>query len=445
MLGREGVERLLAAVIRQSPAEQTEVVLTASDGALTRFANSGIHQNVYESNAEVRVGAVVGQRSGAAVSNRLEPEALARAAETATAIARLQPENPAFPGLPGPQPVEPLHPYSEATASYSPEQRARAVKVVCDLAVEAGLVASGAFSTSPSELAVANSLGLFAYDASTRAHLTTVVMSDDSSGYAERTAVDVTAIDVEALAREAVQKAIRSRNPVAVEPGEYRVVLQPYAVEEMLSYLAYMGLGALAVQEGRSFLNGRFGEQLAAPSVDLWDDGRDPRGLPVAFDFEGVPKRRVALFERGVAREVVYDRQTAAREGRESTGHALPAPNTFGPLPTNMFLDAGDAADADLLAGVDRGIWVTRFWYVNVVHPTQTILTGMTRDGTFLIERGELARPIRNLRFTTSVLDALASVERIGREPLLLPGWGGGNLVPALRVGRFTFSGTTQF
>jgi predicted Zn-dependent protease len=445
MLGREHVQHLLEDALRRSPADQTEIVLTAEDSALTRFANSGIHQNVFESDAQVRVRAVVGKRSGVAVSNRLEPEALAQAIETATAIARLQPENPDFPGLPEPQPVEELRPYSEATAAYSPEQRARAVKVVCDLAVEQGLLASGAFSTEAHELAVANSLGLFAYDAGTRAHFTTVVMGDDSSGYAERAAVDATALDAEALAREAVDKAVRSRGPVAVEPGEYRVVLQPYAVEEMLTYLAYLGLGALAVQEGRSFLGGRLGEQFVAPSIDLWDDGRDPRGLPLAFDYEGVPKQRVPFFERGVARGVVYDRLTAGREGRASTGHALPAPNTHGPLPLNLFLGAGDATDADLLAGVERGIWVTRFWYVNVVHPTQTILTGMTRDGTFLIERGELARPIRNLRFTTSVLDALASVERIGRDPLLIQSWLGGSLVPALRVGRFTFTGATEF
>jgi PmbA protein len=445
MLGRDTARRLLEEVIRRSPAEQTEIVLTGGDEALTRFANSGIHQNVAEANAEVRVRAVIGKRVGVAVSNRLEPDALARTVETATAIARLQPENPEFAGLAPPQAVEPVQAHSERTAAYRAEQRARAVKIVCDLAVEQGLVASGAFSTGTTEIAVANSLGLFAYDSGTRARLTTVVMSDDSSGYAERAAVDVQAIDAEALAREAVGTAVRSRAPVAVPPGEYRVVLQPYAVEEMLTYLAYIGLGAQAVQEGRSFLGGRAGEQLAAPSVDLWDDGRDPRGLPLAFDFEGVPKQRVRFFEGGAARDVVYDRQTAARAGRASTGHALPAPNTAGPLPANLFLGTGDASDEDFLAGVERGIWVTRFWYVNVVQAMQTVLTGMTRDGTFLIEHGEIARPIRNLRFTTSVLDALASVERIGRAPLLIQSWLGGSLVPALRVGRFSFTGATEF
>jgi predicted Zn-dependent protease len=445
MLGREQVERLVTDVLRRSPAEQTEVALYAMDSALTRFANSGIHQNVSESNAEVRIRAVVGQRSGVAVSNRLDDEALARAAETATAIARLQPEDPAFVGLPAPQPAEPVAGLAEATATCSPEQRARAVKTICDLAVERGLVASGAFSTSVAELAVANTHGLFAYDAGSRAQLTTVVMGDDSSGFAERAAVDVRALDVEALGREAVDKAMRSRNPGLVEPGEYRVILEPYAVAEMISYLAYIGLGALSVQEGRSFLCGRFGQPIAASSISLWDDGRDPRGLPLGFDWGGVPKQRVDLMEGGVAHGVVYDRQTAAHDGKASTGHALPAPNTFGPLPLNLFLGRGDADTTGLLAGVDRGLWVTRFWYVNVVHPMQAILTGMTRDGTFLIERGEITRPVRNLRFTTSVLEALASVERVGRDDTLTEHWLGGIRTPALRVGRFQFTGVTEF
>src|SRR5438094_3280857 len=165
MLGRERIQALLADILRQSRADQTEIVLVGHESALTRFANSAIHQNVYESNTEVRVRAVVGRRTGVAVCNSLEPATLAGAAETATAIARLQPENPDFPGLPGPVPVEPVAAFRESTAAYTPEQRARAVKTICDLAVEQGLVASGAFATAGREMAVANSLERFAYDA----------------------------------------------------------------------------------------------------------------------------------------------------------------------------------------------------------------------------------------------------------------------------------------
>jgi predicted Zn-dependent protease len=199
------------------------------------------------------------------------------------------------------------------------------------------------------------------------------------------------------------------------------------------------------VQEGRSFLNGHFGEQLVGENITLWDDGLDPAGVPMAFDFEGVPKRRVTFFDRGIARDVVYDSYTAGREGKESTGHALPAPNTYGPLPLNLFLAPGDADQAALLRGIDRGLWVTRFHYVNVVHPTKAILTGMTRDGTFLIEDGEITRPVHNLRFTQSVLEALSQVEAIGRDAQMLQDELGGTRVSGLRIGQFTFSSATQF
>jgi predicted Zn-dependent protease len=213
----------------------------------------------------------------------------------------------------------------------------------------------------------------------------------------------------------------------------------------MIDYLSYIGLGALSVQEGRSFMNGQFGERLVGTNISLWDDGLDPAGVPMAFDFEGVSKRRVDFFDRGVATDVVYDSYTAGREGRESTGHALPAPNTYGPLPLNLFLAAGDADMDALLEGITRGVWVTRFHYVNVVHPTKAILTGMTRDGTFLIENGQITRPVHNLRFTQSVLEALQQVELIGRDRLMLQDEIGGTCVPALRIAGFNFSSATQF
>jgi len=192
-------------------------------------------------------------------------------------------------------------------------------------------------------------------------------------------------------------------------------------------------------------MNGRLGEQIVGENVTLWDDGLDPAGVPMPFDFEGVPKRRVTFFDRGIARDVVYDSFTAGREGKQSTGHALPAPNSYGPMPLHLFLGAGDSDQAGLLAGIDRGLWVTRFHYVNVVQPTKAILTGMTRDGTFLIENGQITRPVHNLRFTQSVLDALSDIQAIGREPMMLQDEVGGTHVPALRIGRFSFTSATQF
>ncbi|MCL6650323.1 MAG: TldD/PmbA family protein [Chloroflexi bacterium] len=445
MLGGERLRRVATAVIDASPADQTEVVITSAESSLTRFANSTIHQNVFEASIEVRVRAVVGHRTGVVTTNQLDDRSLVGAAREAYESARMAPENPEFLGLPGPEPIPAVSAFREATAEYTPEQRARDVKRICDLARGHGVEAFGAWSTGASEIAVANSRGVWAYAPRSHAALKLVAMAESGTGYAERTGLDASAIDVDGAGREAVDKAVRSCNPVEVPPGAYTVVLEPYAVGTMIDYLAYMGLGALAVQEGRSFMCGKLGQRLVGENITLWDDGLDPAGVPMAFDFEGVPKRRVIFFEHGVAKDVVYDSYTAGREGKHSTGHALPAGTGAGPLPLNLFLATGDADEQDLLAGVQRGLWITRFHYVNVVHPTLTILTGMTRDGTFLIEGGEVTRPVRNLRFTQSVLTALSQVERIGRERRVLQDDLGATCVPALRIAGFEFTSVTQF
>jgi len=444
LLGPEEMKRITQEVLSASDAEHVEVVVSAAETHLTRFANSRIHQNVSEQNVQIRVRAVTGRRVGVATVNDASSGALAKVAATALRIARLQPENPDFRSLPAPRPIANINAFVSRTADCSPELRGRSVSTVCQLAKEDDLVASGAFTTAASELCVANSLGVLAYAPSTFADLATVIMSEDSSGYASATSPDVGQIDPEELARQAIGKALRSRNPTALEPGAYAVILEEDAVAEMLSYLAYLGLGALAVQEGRSFMAGKLGQRITGSNISLWDDGLDPTGLPITFDFEGTPKQRVDLIVDGVANAVVYDSYTAGRENRASTGHALPAPNAFGPFPGNLFMKPGTYQKGKMLQGIDRGLWVTRFHYVNPVHPLKAVLTGMTRDGTFLIEHGEVTRPVQNLRFTQGVLEALSRVEAIGSRTKLCGSYFGGSRVPALRIGEFTFTSATR-
>src|SRR5579871_1503852 len=400
MLGKERILELGAQILGISRADETEALVISDETALTRFANSAIHQNVFEVGVEVRVRAVLGGRIGVATTNSIDERSVRDVVDRAVTCARLAPATPDFHGLPEPQPIPQVETFSQTTASYTPERRAADVKGICEAALAEDLNASGAWSNSEIEVGVTNSRGISAYNLRSHASLKTVVMAANSSGYAERTAVDASQIDVAGAGQEAIDKALRSRNPVPVEPGDYTVVLEPYAVGTMLDYFASVGLGALALQEGRSFMNGHLGDRLLGTNITMWDDGLDPRGMPVPFDFEGVPKQRVMFFDRGAAIGVVYDSFTAGREGKRSTGHGLPAPNTWGPVPLNIFLAEGDASKEDLLRDIERGLWVSRFHYVNVVHPTQAILTGMTRDGTFLIEHGQLTRPVRNLRFT---------------------------------------------
>jgi len=445
MLGERKMREIAERVLSLSAASQTEVIIMSEDSGLTRFANSYIHQNVAERNVGLRVRAVVGKKIGVASSNDLSQEASERVVERAMTIAKLQPENPDFTSLPSPATVAEIEAFDEATASFSPEDRAKAVGLVCQLALNNGLIASGAFTTGAGELAVANSLGIFAYYSTTTADINTVIMSDDSAGYAAATAWKVGEINTEVVGAEAVEKALQTRNPRELPPGRYPVILEEYAVADMLETLAYLGFGALAVQEGRSFMVDSFGKQIMSDAISIWDDGLDPTGLPMPFDFEGVPRQRVDLIKGGVAEAVVYDSYTAGKEGRASTGHGLPAPNTYGPIPGHIFMAPGEASKEEMLETMERGLWVTRFHYTVPVHPKLAIVTGMTRDGTFLIEKGEVAYPIKNLRFTQSYIEALANVELVGRATRLQQSWFGGVRAPALKLAEFEFTGATEF
>jgi len=456
MIGRAQTEILLKRVLSLSSADETEVVLLGLDEQLTRFANNTIHQHVAETNRYVVVRAALGRRVGVAATNDLTDTGLERSVEAAIAAARLRPEDPDFPGLPDASGVPEVAGFDEATAGCSPVERAQAVRMVCQRAEEAGCIAAGAFRTGVHEWAVANSHGLFAYHPATESDLTTVVRTEDGSGSGFRAGASwkVAEVDVVALGESAINGALRSRNPRPLEPGVYPVVLEPYATHDLLGTLAYAA-GANAVQEGRSWMSGRQGERLISSLISIWDDGCDPAGWPLPFDFEGVPRQRVDIVRDGVVGDAVYDRARAAKEeGKVSTGHALPAANPFnpwlnaaryGPVPLHAFMGTGESRLEDMIAGTEQGLYVTRFWYTRTVHPREAVMTGMTRDGTFLIEHGELTTPVRNLRFTQSYVEALAGTEAVGQEACRVWADPGVLSAPALKLAAFRFTGATEF
>ncbi|MFW6136136.1 MAG: TldD/PmbA family protein [Chloroflexota bacterium] len=454
MLTQAQVEQVLKHALSLSGADETEAVLLGLDEQLTRFANNTIHQHVAETNRYVVIRAVLGRRVGVAATNDLTPEGLEKAVESATAAARHSPEDPTFPGLPEPTTVPKVDAFDDVTAAYTPAQRAKPVAVVCRKAEEAGCIASGAFRTSVHQFAVANSRGLFHHHPATAADLTTVVMTEDSSGYAADASWHVEEIDVVARGEEAIDRALRSRNPRSIKAGVYPTILEPYATHDILGTLTGAA-GANAVQEGRSWMSGRRGETLMSRQVSIWDDGLDPAGWPLPFDFEGVPRRRVEVVRGGVVGSALYDRQRAAEEeGQETTGHALPPTNPFspwlnasrlGPFSLHGFMAPGEHTLEDMVAATDRGLYVTRFWYTRTVHPRDAVITGMTRDGTFLIEDGELTTPVRNLRFTQSYVEALQGVELVGQDTHLLWTDPGILSAPALKLAAFNFTGTTEY
>jgi len=443
MVGKARLKEIAELALSAARADQTD----AQDAALTRFAANAIHQNVSETDISVRIRSITGNKVGVASSNDIQEASILKLVQKAETIASFQQENPGIAPLPEPQTVAEIDAYDAATAECSPARRAESVGAVLEASREQGLVASGAFSTDVQETLIANSKGVLAYHCGTMADMMTVVMSDDSSGYAAGSAQNVDDLDTAAIGRIAIDKAIRSREPTAIDPGAYTVILEEDAVSTMLFFLGYLGFGGLAVQEGRSFMSGHLGEKVTGDNITIWDDGTDSRTVAIPFDFEGVPKQKTLLMENGVACNAVYDSFTAAREaGKTSTGHALPQPNTMGPIPINLVMQPGELSKDELIASTERGIFVTRFHYVNPVHPVKAILTGMTRDGTFLIENGKISRPLKNLRFTQSILEAFAHAVLSNDQTTVKLGFG--NLaacVPAAKIEGFQFTGATEF
>src|SRR5262245_35512701 len=435
-------------VIRESRADETEVLAMEQDESLTRFANNCIHQNVNERNLQITVRSVIGTKIGIAVANDSSPDSLHQLTTRAYDLARLQPDNPEFKGLPAPQPTNAVPAFDIDVATCSPEGRATRVAVICRKAAGAGSVAAGSLTTASLSVGVGNSKGLLAVHRATTVDLSTVLMVLNSSGWAQRSGWRLNSIEAESIADEAMSKVRLGIDPVDFDPGDYTVILDPYATADLVEMLAFDGMGALAVQEGRSWMNGRLGQRVMAEVVHLVDDGLNMNGIPLPFDFEGVPKKVVPIVASGVVLTPVYDTFTAAREnGKQSTGHATPPSpqGRFGPVPINLFLKPGTATLEEMIASTKLGLYITRFWYTRTVHPRDAVVTGMTRDGTFLVRNGEIAHPVKSLRFTQSYVEALKNAETIGMTARVLrSGLGGATSVPAVKLGQFRFTSSTR-
>ncbi|HUL21412.1 MAG TPA: TldD/PmbA family protein [Thermodesulfobacteriota bacterium] len=449
MIKKESAFRVLKKLVQESPADQTEAILLTEDSSLTRFAGSAVHQHVAERNGTIVLRVALGKRIAVVTTNRFQPSSVKQSLAKAISLARVQQPNDEFVTLPGPGSIPKIETFSKNISRLTPRQKVRTVQDLLRRVEEKGCKASGAFSNGEVELAVVNSLGVEAYQEFSDLFLHLIVENEKSSSYASFVSRNPDQLDIHSLAQEAIRK-ISQGEPIQVEPGEYEVILEPYAVNELLSFLGYLGFHALAVQEGRSFFSNRFGEKMVNEKVTIYDDGLDPEGLQVPFDFEGVPKKKVTFFERGVAKEVTYDSFTAGREGKNSTGHGLIAPNTSGPIPINLFMKGGGSSLEEMIRSVRRGIYVTRFHYTNVVEPMKAVITGMTRDGTFLIEEGEMTRPVKNLRFTDSILKALSRVSAISKERKICSEgtvysrrFVTGTVVPAIKIDGFNFSGVS--
>lgn len=445
VIGPDAVRRVAEAALELPGADGVEVLFVHEWGGLTRFASSTIHQSTWREDTGLSVRVVRGGRIGVSTTNEFTLKGARRAASSALEMASVVPADPLFPGLAPRQPAPASDGFDEATAATTPENRASAIAdlVAC---CPATFSAAGAFETMATELAVANTEGQFCWAPSTQASLTAVVTGNEGgSGFAETFARSADQIDPRSIGTRAASKAAASASPRDLAPGRYDVVLEPSAVSTLVGLLAWVGFGGRSLVEGRSCFSGKQGQQVAAPSITILDDALAPGSLGVPFDFEGVPRRKVTLIEQGVFRDAVYDLRTAKQVGTQTTGHALPPPNPEGPFPLNLLLEPGDASIDDMIAATERGVLVTRFHYSNIVLPVESVITGMTRDGTFLIEDGEVTTPVKNLRFTQSIIEALTNTTMVGRTTELASEFFfSASRVPGLRIEGFNFSGASD-
>jgi predicted Zn-dependent protease len=433
--------QVLDLVRARSASAEAEVTARSGVAALTRFANSAIHQNVAEElNHLVLRVALDGHVATVSFDGRPGPDRLQRIVDDAFETALARPVDPDWPGLTPPTPPGAIDHWDDGTGRANPDDRARVVAAF--VAALDGLEGAGSCSTEATTADYANSAGHAATGRSTIASLDGIARTARSDGSARATSVRLADLDGRQAGDRAAGKARESEAAGDLEPGRYEVVLEPKCVADVLQFLFIYGLNGRAVEEGRSFV--RIGEPQFDAAITLREDAGDPGTVGLGFDTEGTPKRRVDVVSGGVTSAVLHSRRTAAKAGTESTGNAVEGGEGWGALPTNTVLDAGAATDGELIAGVGRGLLVTDFWYTRILDPRTQVVTGLTRNGLWLIEDGRIVRPVSNLRFTKSYLEALGpgAVRAIGRERALIPGsFDGFFLVPSLHLASWNFTG----
>lgn len=438
---RDDILQTLHAAVGRSSAEQTELTFIGQREASTRFAENVIHQNMLSEDGRVTVRVVDSGRVAVSSTNDLSNDGLDSAIADAIAIAAFLETDASFPGLVESPIARDVDAFFASTAGYSAEDRALSVREIVDIAKRSQLETSGLYRLQTDRIAVVNSMGTEQYYEGTAAELSVSAADDDefAQGWGIGASRDVEQMESAAIGKTAISKANRSRNPIAIEPGEYTVILEPAAVGQLLLFLGFLAFSGKSYAQGRGILTGRMGEQVAGTNITIHEDPFMSAYPGIPFDYEGVPKRKVTLIDNGIAHGVVHDRRSAAMAGAESTGHALPADNPRGPYPKNMVMATGDISIDEMIKSTTRGLLITHFWYINYLNPMRTQISGSTRDGTFLIENGEITTPVENMRATPSILESFSNVEMLGSEPSIYPQYSVVMSVPAMKISGMPF------
>jgi PmbA protein len=464
MLTKEQAGDVFDRIKKLSSSDEVEVLFSGGKFALTRFANNTIHQNVAEENHVVSVRTVFGGRTARATTNKFDDESLRQVVKSSESLAKVQHPDPDLLPMPGargtgeaPVPTRSLPSrYFEQTAAITPELRADGVGKIVGVADRHKLTTAGVFSSGEWFEGIFNSRGLSRWHAQTSAEVSITMLAEDSSGWQKANSPDVANLDPLRLAETAAQKAVDTARPKEIPAGKYTVILEPAAVLDIVGFM-FWDYAGMAILDQRSFLTGRIGTRLFGENITILDDVAHPLQAGSPFDGEGVLRKKIGLVENGVVKRVVYARATAERMKRsehkdsvgtiEATGHGFALPNEMGEMPLNIvFAPAGDPQTIEqMIASTERGILVTRLWYIREVEPFEKVLTGMTRDGTFLVENGRLQGGVRNFRFNESLIHMLSNVEAMS-VPVRSCGEESFDMVaPAMKVKEFNFTEVTKF
>jgi len=468
MLSHDQAADIFDRIRKLSTADEVEVLFSGSRFALTRFANNTIHQNVAEENHVISVRTVFGGRTARATTNKFDEDGLRRVVESAEALAKVQHPDPDLLPMPdlteaggatGESPVPtqavPSRHFAE-TAAITPQRRAADVKKIVEVAERHKLTTAGIFSSSESVEGIFNSRGLSKWHTQTLAEVSITMLGADSSGWQKANSPDVAKLDPLNMAENAAKKAINSAHPAEIPAGKYTVILEPSAALDIVGFM-FWDYSGMAILDQRSFLSGRIGSQLFGENITIWDDVTHPLQTGSPFDGEGMRRLRLPLVENGVVKRVVYARATAERMKRsevkdkagpiEATGHGFPLPNEMGEMPLNIVFAAPQDPQTlyEMIASTERGVLVTRLWYIREVDPYEKMVTGMTRDGTFLVEDGRVKQGIRNFRFNESLIHMLSNVEAMS-VPIRSCGEESFDMVvPAMKIRDFNFTEVTKF
>jgi PmbA protein len=431
-------------------ADEADAVLLASDQNISRFANSNLHQNMSDASAELTLRVIVNGSMGVASTTSLDRDEIARTAELAREAARHSDRLQKFSGLyAGHEPAPRLHTFDERTARMAPAEKAHALRAMFDRGREAAVQFAGSYTTASASAATANSHGVRRFCETTFADATVIALHEQGSGYATACARSAYEVDMAALGEEAIVKAtLRNDRIEDIEPGAFDVILEPPALAEVFEWLSMISFTGQSYDDGSSFFVGRLGERMLGDNVTLADDAVDESFLPFPFDMEGLPKRRVEIIERGVLRTPVVDKAYADRLGIAPTASAAHLGSPEHGSSFHLAMAGGDSTREEMIASTKLGIWVTRFNYVNgLLEPKTALMTGTTRDGTFLIRDGQIAARLPNLRWTQSMLEAFSNVDSLSRERRRVGTWYnhfGGTLAPTVKIKGWHFTGKQE-